>query len=98
MQRRVGDILDLDVVKIASHHVRLELQLSKPKGGHRPEVTLFEVQPCLRRIDRRHVQQQIHASLNLGQAGIDLQSRRKELGRGCHLAGGFPCPWSRRSP
>jgi hypothetical protein len=34
VQRRVGDVLDLEVVQVASHQVRLELQ--RPSSKIRP--------------------------------------------------------------
>ncbi len=72
VQRRVGDVLDLEIVELTSHQVRLELQRSEPQSGDRREVTPFEVHPCLGRIDRRDVDQQVHAALDLGEAGVDL--------------------------
>ena len=85
VQRRVGDVLDLEVVQVTPHQIRLELQRSEPQGGDRREVTPFEVRPCLCGIDRREVEQKVQAALNLGEAGIDVEGRRKLLGRGCHL-------------
>ena len=81
VQRRVGDVLDLEVVEVTSHQIRLELELSEPESGGRSEVTPFEVCPCLCRIDRRDIEQQVQAALDLGEAGVDVQSRRKLLGR-----------------
>ena len=72
MQRRVGDVLDLEVVEIASYRVRLEFQRPEPEGGNRPEVTPYEVLPCLCCIDGRDVEQQVQAALDLGEAGIDI--------------------------
>ena len=80
VQRRIGDVLDLEVVEVTSHQIRLELELSEPESGNRSEVTPFEVCPCLRRIDRRDIEQQVHAALDLGEARVDVQSRRKVLG------------------
>jgi len=85
MQRRIGHVLDLEVVEVTSHQVRLELQRSEPQNRHRAEVTPFEIRPRLCRIDRCDIKQQIQAALDVGQTGIDIKSRRKLLGRGCHL-------------
>ena len=76
MQRRVGYVLDLEVVEVTSHEVRLEFQRSEPESGDRPEVTPFEVRPCLCCIDRRDVEQQVQAALDLGEAGVDIKSGR----------------------
>ena len=84
MQRRIGDVLDLEVVEVTSHQVRLEFQRSEPQSGDRPEVTAFEVRPCLCRIDRRDVEQQAQTAFDLGETGVDIERRPKLLGRGCH--------------
>ncbi len=72
MQGGVGYVLDLEVVEVTSHQVRLEFQRSEPKSGDRTEVAPFEVPPCLCCIDRREVEQQVQAALDLGEAGVDF--------------------------
>ena len=79
VQRRVGHVLDLEVVEVAAHQIRLEIQWPQPKSGDGPEVTPLEVRPCLRCIDRRGVEQQVHAALDLCEAGVDLEGRRQIL-------------------
>jgi hypothetical protein len=85
VQRRVGDVLDLQVVEVTSHQVGLEFQRSEPERGDRPEVTALEVRPCPCCIDWGDVEKQVQAALDLGEAGVDIQNWRKLLGRGCHL-------------
>jgi hypothetical protein len=72
VQGRVGYVLDLEAVEVASHQVRLEFERSEPESGDRPEVTPFEVRPCLCGIDRRDVEQQVQAALDLSEAGVDI--------------------------
>jgi len=96
MQRRIGHVLDLEVVEVTSHQVRLELQRSEPQNRHRTEVTPFEIRPRLCRIDRCDIKQQIQAALDVGQTGIDIKSRRKLLGRGCHLTNALSSGWVSR--
>ena len=85
VQRRVGDVLDLEVVEVTPHQIRLELQRSEPERGDGSEVTPLEVCPCLRRVDRRDVQQQVQAALDLGEAGVDLQRTCERLRWRSHL-------------
>ena len=72
MQRRVRYVLDLKVVEVTPYHVGLEFQRSETERGDRPEVTPFEVCPCLGCIDRRDVEQQVHDALDFGKAGVDI--------------------------
>jgi hypothetical protein len=72
VQGRVGYVLDLEAVEVTSHQVWLEFQRSEPESGNRPEVTPFEVRPGLCCIDRRDVEQQVQAALDLGEAGVDI--------------------------
>ena len=74
------DVLDLEVVQVAAHQVRVEVQRPQPEGGGRPEVTALEVRPRLGRVDRRDVEQQVHAALDLGEPGVDLSGGQKWLG------------------
>ena len=83
-QRRVGDVLDLEVVELASHQVRLEVELPEPQSGRGREVTPLEVRPRFCRVDRRDVEQQIHSALDLGEAGVDVHRGRKLLGPWSH--------------
>ena len=79
VQRRVGHVLDLEVVEVAAHQIRLEVQWPQPKCGDGLEVTPLEVRPGLRCIDRRGVEQQVHAALALCEAGVDREGRRQIL-------------------
>jgi hypothetical protein len=85
VQRRVGDVLDLQVVQVASHQVRLELQRSEAKSGVGAEVAPLEVRPSLCCVHRRDVEQQVHSALDLGEPAVDVQSRRQLPGYRCHV-------------
>jgi hypothetical protein len=80
VQRGVADVLDLEVVQLPADQVGLEVQRSQPQHGRRSEVAAFEIRPRFGRVDRSVVEQQVQATLDLGQAGVDLESRRQVLG------------------
>ena len=81
MQRRVVHVLDLEVVQVTLRQVRVEVQRPQPQRGGRAEVTAFEVRPRLRRVKWRDVDEQVHAALDLGEPGVDLECGRQLLGR-----------------
>jgi hypothetical protein len=68
----VGDVLDVEVVEVPSHQIRLEFKRSEAQIRGGPEVASFEVRPCLRCIDRGGVEQQVQSALDLGEAGVDI--------------------------
>ena len=78
-------MLDLKVVQVTPHQVRLELQRSEPERRHRPEVAAFEIRPRLGRIDRRQVEQQVHPALHPREPDVNIQRRRKPLSPRSHL-------------